>query len=365
MKGIRLLLPILFLITLPSVLRAQVAGMTTLSVLDMPTSTRSAALGMDFLSVASPSIDAAMENPSLIGSHLSGKMAIGYMGLSAKTNFGTIAYGQTFERWGTFVFGLRFCSYGTFEGYTEEEIATGRFSAADYVFSIGWGRAITDNISFGVTFKPIYSHYESYNAFAIAFDVAGSYMNNDRRFAASLMLRNIGKQLITFDGTVEDIPFELAAGLSYKLKNAPFRFFLNLAELQRWNLSYEDRFNPTSETDPFTGEVTTRSDAALFFDKIGRHIQAGVELNVGKSFSARIGYNYRQTVEMKAADVLNVSGLSFGFGFSIKGFDISYAHNNYHLWQAPNYISVSTDLNRFFRKKALDTQPEHETLTCY
>lgn len=329
--------------------RGQVAGLSTLSVLDMPSSTRGAALGMDFLALPQGAIDLSLDNPSLIADRQRGQAMVSYAGLSRGTNFGTMAYAHDFERLGHFVFGVHFCSFGSFEGYTEEEVSTGRFSAADYVLSIGWGRAIDSNFSIGVSFKPVYSHYENYSAFALVFDVAGRYVSNSRQFAASIMGRNIGAQIVAFDNTVEHIPFELAAGLSYKLRNAPFRFFLNLAELQKWDIRYDDSLSPTSETDPFTGETVSQSPAAAFFDKAGRHLQVGIELNVGEHFFARIGYNYRKAAEMRGADVLNMSGFAFGFGFSYRGFDFAYAHNNYHLWQAPNYISISTQIDRFFR----------------
>ncbi|MBQ7280790.1 MAG: type IX secretion system protein PorQ [Bacteroidales bacterium] len=331
-------------------LKAQVAGLTSYAVLDIPRSPRSASLGMDFLALPTASLDATLDNPSLIDSSHSGHASIGYMGLSRGTNFGHLAYGRRIGNVGNFVFGLSFCSFGSFDGYNEEEVSFGKFYASDYIFSIGWGRAIDSNFSIGASFKPIYSHYESYSAFAISFDVAVRYVSTNRLFAATLIGRSIGAQIVTFDNKVERMPFELAAGLSYKLKNAPFRFFFNAAELQRWDLRYNDALNPTEETDPFTGEITRQSDFAAFADKMGRHIQVGVELNIGSSFFARVGYNYRKAVEMKAADVLNVSGFSFGIGFTFKGFEFAYAHNNYHLWQAPNYISITTDLNRFFGK---------------
>ncbi|MBQ9546838.1 MAG: type IX secretion system protein PorQ [Bacteroidales bacterium] len=333
-----------------SAVKAQVAGLSSLSVLDMPASSHAAAFGMDYVSLAGGDISAALDNPSIISPSHNGQLSLTYMGMKAGTNFGTVAYGHTFDRFGSFVFGLRFCSYGFFEGYTYEDVSTGRFSAADYILSIGWGRAIDSSFSIGVNFKPVYSHYEGYSAFAIAFDVAGSYVSPSRRFSATIMGRNIGAQIATFDNTVEHIPYELTAGLSYKLKNAPFRFFFNYAEMQRWDLRYDDALNPTTETDPFTGQTTTQSPTAAFFDKLGRHLQAGVELSIGKVFKARMGYNYRKAAEMHAADVLNTSGLSFGVGFSWRGFDFAYSHNNYHLWQAPNYISITTDLRRFIKQ---------------
>ena len=341
---------ILVVLLLTSSAMAQVAGMSSLAVLDMPASPRAAAFGMDYVALPEGEIALALDNPSLISKKLDGQMTLTYMGMKAATNFGTLAYGHTFDRFGSFVFGLRFCSYGHFEGYSEEDVSTGRFSAADYIISIGWGRAIDSSFSIGVTFKPVYSHYESYNAFALVFDVAGSYVSPNHCFAATIMGRNIGAQIATFDNTVEHIPYELTAGLSYKLQKAPFRFFFNYAEMQRWDLRYDDPLNPTTETDPFTGQTTTQSNSAAFFDKLGRHLQVGVELNIGKAFFARIGYNYRKAAEMHAADVLNTSGLSFGLGFSWHGFDFAYSHNNYHLWQAPNYISITTDLRRFIKQ---------------
>jgi RNA polymerase sigma-70 factor (ECF subfamily) len=47
--------------------------------------------------------------------------------------------------------------------------------------------------------------------------------------------------------------------------------------------------------------------------------------------------------EMDADDRtnINVSGFSYGFGLRVKRFEFSFARRNYHLGQAPNYISLS------------------------
>ena len=155
------------------------------------------------------------------------------------------------------------------------------------------------------------------------------------------MARSIGAQLATFDGTVEKLPFELSAEVSYKLKNAPFRVFFAATELQRWDLRYEDPLHPTSETDPFTGEVTRESWLAGAFDNLMRHTLFGIELNLGQSLFARVGYSYRQTAEVRGVDAFNLSGFSFGVGLRAKRFEFSYARRNYHLSQAPNYLTLS------------------------
>ena len=111
-------------------------------------------------------------------------------------------------------------------------------------------------------------------------------------------------------------------------------------ELQRWNLRYNDPFNPTSETDPFTGEVRSEGWLEGAFDNLMRHVAVGVELNIGKNLFARAGYNYRRAAEMKAADAFNTSGFSFGIGLHTRKFDFAYSRRNYHLGQAPNFFTI-------------------------
>ena len=315
--------------------------MNTLTVLDLSGQARTSALGFDYLSVFDLDPTVAIDNPSLLRQELSGIGSLSFVSVFDGSTMGTLSYAHTFEHVGTLMFAFRFNNYGSFEGYDEEEMPLGKITAADYALTVGWGTWLDSNLSVGVNFKPVLSHYDSYTALAVAFDVAGSYVSDDRSLAATVMARNIGAQVITFDETVETLPFELSAEVSYKLKRAPFRFFFAATELQRWNLRYEDPNNPTSTVDPFTGEVKTEGWFEGFFDNLMRHTQMGVELNLGKAFFARVGYSYRQTAEMSAIDAINFSGFSFGFGLRTKRLEFSYAHRNYHLGQAPDFFTLS------------------------
>ena len=326
---------------LPFVLNAQIAGGKAYSVLDMPVSARSAGVGFDYLSLYDDDVMLALGNPSLVNDKLSGRMAVGYMNIFAGSNFGSVAYSHDFKHLGAFTFGLMFDSYGRFEGYDETDTPTGSFTAADYVFSIGWGRAIDEHVTIGANFKPVLSHYESYSAFAFGIDLAATYMSLNKAFSATLMGRNIGAQVATFAGTTERLPFELSVVGSYKLQDAPFRLMFALTELQTWDLTYDDPLNPTTHTDPFTGEVSGPTAVASFADKLFRHLNVGIELSIKQTVFARLGYSYRQMVEMTAADAFNLSGFSVGFGIRAKKFDFAFARNGYHLSQAANYINIS------------------------
>lgn len=322
-------------------LKAQVAGLNTLTVFDLSSTARTAGLGFDYLSVYGDDLTVGIDNPSMLRSTMAGTGVLSFVPMFEGGNMGSLTYAHSFGRIGTFSFGFHFVNYGRFHEYDEEETYLGDFGAGDYSFTIGWGMWLDSNFSVGVNFKPVLSQYERYTALAVAFDVAGSYVSDSRLFVASVMARNIGAQILTFDETVERLPFELSAELSYKLKRAPFRLFFAANELQRWNLRYEDPLHPTTETDPFTGEVIREGWFVGTLDNLMRHTQFGVELNIGRYLFARMGYSWRQTAEMRGIDAFNLSGFSFGFGIRSRRFEFSYAHRNYHLGQAPNYLTLS------------------------
>lgn len=324
-------------------LRAQIAGLATLSVLDMSTDARAAAVGMDYLAVFDAGVLQRLDNPSLLFSRQR-MVSLNIATLFDHSSYGSVAYSFDMPHIGLLTVGLRFCNYGSFEGYDVNDLPTGEFHAGDYMMVVGWGMVIDSNFSIGANLKPIYSQYDTYKALAIALDVSGSYASDDHRLVASLMARNVGAQVMTFDNTVERLPFELSATCSYKLRRAPFRFFVALTELQKWNLRYSDDLNPSSTTDPFSGEVKTDSDSKIFFDKLARHFVAGVELDINNKFFARLGYNYRQTKETQYVGNTNGSGFSFGVGLKTKRVDFSFARNNYHLSQAVNYFTLEFKL---------------------
>ena len=320
---------------------AQVAGLGSLAVFDIATSARAAGLGLDYLAVGGSDVSAGVDNPSLLLPCASRTATLTFVPMFDGSNAGLLGYAHSLPRWGTLGASFRFVNYGRFHGYDEEETYTGDFGASDHCLALGYGLRLADRFSLGVNVKPVLSQYETYRAFALLFDLAVAYLADSSGLAATLMARNAGTQVMAFDQTVERLPFELSAQLSYKLRNAPFRFYLGAAELQRWNLRYKDPLSPTVQSDPFTGEVNEEPAFKSFMDNLMRHVLVGVELNIGSAFMARVGYSYRQNAEMRGYDAFNLSGFSFGVGLHIKHFDFAYSRRDYHLAQALNYITLT------------------------
>ncbi len=327
---------------------AQTGGTKTYQFLTLPNSARIAAMGGNFLAIKDNDLSLAIANPSLITDKMNGKLAINYVNYFSDINYGFAAYAQSFNKLGTFVGSLQYINYGSFTYADPTGLTSGTFKAGEYALNIGWSKMLDSNFSLGSNLKLINSNFETYNSFGFAVDIAATYNNTAKRFTASLMLKNIGRQLSYYtNGNREDLPFEIQFGLSKRLKHAPFRFSLLLNHLEKWDITYEDPLNPSIKTDPLTGEKIEKTDAAKFGDKLMRHVVAGVEFIPSENFNIRLGYNYQRRQEMKVESALSTVGFSWGFGFRVSKFYLSYANVIQHLAGSSHFFTIATNISEF------------------
>lgn len=328
--------------------RAQTGGDGIYEFLNLPNSSRIAAMGGNFLVINDDDITLSHANPSLITENMHRNLGLSFIDYYTDINYGFAQYGRTFNKAGTFIGTMQFINYGTFQETDEAGVQYGNFSAGEYALNIGWGRWLTPKFSIGANGKLIYSHLEKYNSFGIAVDVAGSYQSENGLFTASVIARNIGYQVVAYrSGNHEPLPFELQAGLSQRLKHLPFRFSALFTHLERWDLRYENPNDPSGSTDPITGETNEASGIEKFADNAMRHVVLGGELLIGKHLNLRVGYNYQRRQELKVSTKTALVGFSWGFGIRISKFNISYARSTYHLVGSPNYFTLTFDLSEF------------------
>ena len=112
-------------------LRAQIAGLNTLTVLDLSSQARTSGLGLDYLSIFDVDPTVGIDNPSLLRKEMCGIGSLSFVSVFDGSMMGSLSYGHEFKNVGTLMFAFRFNNYGSFEGYDEEEMPTGEFSAAD------------------------------------------------------------------------------------------------------------------------------------------------------------------------------------------------------------------------------------------
>jgi hypothetical protein len=348
----RIVFTLLFIVYLfyPLISFSQTGGSSTVTFLKLPASARIVALGGDFLTINDNDITIVTTNPSLISPAMHNLLGVEYVDFFANGNLGIASYGRHFQKLGSFVASVKYLNYGEFDGTDETGKFTGAFNANEAAFNLGWGRLLDSVFSIGANLKVFYSALETYKSYGMAVDVAGSYTSLDKRFTASLIACNIGKQFGEYySNNSEPLPFEIQAGISQRLKHLPFRYSVLYNNIQKWDLRYED---PTIlQTDPITGEVVKDRKIKEIADNLMRHLVFGGEFYIGKNLSLRAGYNYHRRHELKIDSKASTVGFSWGIGLRVSKFHFSYTRSRWHLMGSPNYVTITTNLSDFYRKK--------------
>jgi hypothetical protein len=336
------ILPILIFLALacnPVRLNGQIGGTTVYQVLNLPPSARAAALGGMTPAAWDSDPALAYHNPALANSLMSNQISLNYSNYLADIQYGYLAYSRDLGKWGTPVIGLQFLHYGEFLEADEFGEITGTFTAAEYSLNLGYAYRLDSVLTVGATLRPVYSVLERYTSFGLSTDFGISYHARNQRFGFSVVARNIGSQITTYATPErEKLPFEVLAGLQYKLKYAPFRIHLTARNLQQFNL------RPASDVLP---------DDAPFLTKSGRvvrnsldHMVAGVEFVPGNLLAIRIGYSFLRRAELKMADFGGSAGFSFGAGVNLGFMTIDYALASYHLAAMTHTLSLRINLNK-------------------
>ena len=351
-----------FLLWTSFVASAQIGGSNTYEFLNIPISARVAGLGGSVIGVYDNDPTLAHANPSLINKEMSGMVTFSYLNYFADINHGFFSYVKDFKKAGTFSAGIRYLDYGTFVETDEGGNELGSFTAADYAFVLGWGKSIDSSFSVGANLKPVYSNLYTYNSVGIALDFSGTYYNRNKEFTASILFKNVGVQLSPYveGGEKEPIPFEIQAGISKKLQHVPFRLSIDLIQLQNWNLSYNDSIVATNNNTALSDEEKAQRNQTNFIGETFRHLVFGGEFVPSKSFMLRFGFNYKRRTELAHEVKPGLIGFSWGLGFRIKKFHISYGSAKYHLAGPSNHFTVTTNLSEYYRKGAAPKPPKQK-----
>ncbi|MBK7668658.1 MAG: type IX secretion system protein PorQ [Sphingobacteriaceae bacterium] len=353
------LLGIFFISVLGLNLQSQVGGPTTYRFLEIPMPARAAALGGNSMSIWGDDINLYYSNPALLNEKCVKQVALNYCNYIADMNFGNVAYAHHFKNIGTVAGGIQFFDYGKFDKRDEYDIKEGNFKAADYSLNLSIARRLKDtSFSYGVTLKTIYSHYDIYNSVGNAVDLGLTWVHKSG-FIASAVVKNVGVIWKPYDknNDTTKLPVTTQLGISYKVKKAPFRLIFVYDNLTKWDLTYTSPLNET-ETSNLFGETPKEKTKWQKFsdnvkkggDKLGRHMTFATEIILTKNFNLRVGYNWRLHKEMMLPDKRTASGLSFGFGFKINRFALSYAYTKYNITGTSSVIGITTHLGAYTKK---------------
>jgi len=314
--------------------------------MDYKFSARLAALGGSLIAVHDNDPSLIIYNPSTIAPRFSTSLSVNAADYLSHTGYTSAMYAQTFEKVGTFAMEMRYVGYGTFVRTDEAGYEQGTFTCNDVGLTLGWGRSLDSCFSIGANLKLMYSGYEIYSSFGLAVDVAGSYYNEKKKIALSILAKNIGGELKTFvPGKRNWAPFDIQIAFSQRLKFIPVRYHISLHSLYRWDMSYIGPDDPLFETDAMTGAPKYPSKFNQGINNFFRHINFGLEIIPIKYLSLFVSYNHDQNRAMRIPQKKSMAGFAYGFLLDIKSIQFGFSRSHYAVGAAPNYFTFSLNIN--------------------
>jgi len=339
MKALRISL---FLIFISYGISAQVGGESVFQFLNLTSSSRQVALGGEVLTLIDD-VNQPIWNPAVINPELDRQLSLNYTSYLADINIGSASYAHVLSRrFGTIHASVKYLNYGTLIGADEFGNETGTFQASDIALSMGYAFNLPwTNIYMGFNAKLINSTISNFTSVGIASDVGIIYYSPYKPYTFTIVARNMGAQVQSFDGTNERLPFKVAIGASYKLKYVPLKWHVTIDNLQQWNVAVP---NPSNQTSDLEGNVTQENISV--FTNAMRHIVVGAELFPDSAINLRAGYNFRRAAELKLQNARTFSGISLGFGIKMNKLRFNYAFSRYHAATNTSTFSLQFNLDK-------------------
>lgn len=323
-------------------IQSQVGGENVYQFLNLSTSARQIALGGEVLTLRDD-VNQPIWNPAVINDEMDNLISANYSSYLAGINIGSLSYARLISRrFGTIHGSIKYLDYGTLIGADEQGNETGDFSANDLAISIGYATNLPwTNLYFGANFKLINSNISNFTSTGFATDFAVLYYSPYKSYSFTIVVRNLGTQMKTFNGTTESLPLKVAIGGSYQLEHVPLKWYFTLDNLQKWNVSVA---NPSEVTTDLEGNVTTQKIG--FVGNTLRHFVVGAELFPESALNFRLGYNFRRAAELKLQDIRTFGGISVGFGIKMNNLKFNYAYSKFHSASNASTFSLQIDLNK-------------------
>ena len=296
-----------------TLLHAQDAG-AAFQFLQLPVSSHVAALGGDNVSIIENDAELSYHNPALLTNANPRMLGFNYMSYLQGSN--VLGAGYTMAAGERSMLGLKaqYLDYGRMKDTDTDGNILGYFSAKDMVLMGTYSFDFSDLLTGGVSGKIIYSNYEQVYSLALGVDLGLNYYNPDRLLSLSLVARNLGGQVKTYDGTRESLPFNLLAGISKDFAYAPIRLSLTLTDLHKWQA--KDFHN---------------SDDNSWSDILLKHFILGADIFPTHNTYLSVGYNFLLHSELKNYAKRSLEGLSIGAGLQMSRIMVGVSYGKYHV----------------------------------
>lgn len=297
---------ILCLLSLAIKINAQ-ESQTVYNFLNIPVSAHGAALGGENISIIEDDASLALSNPALLSSVSSKTVSLGYMNYMSGTSVFTGNYTHVLSEKATIGGAVHYLNYGQMKERDHYGNELGTFTPSDLAFEALFSYTLAKDLVGGIGAKFIYSKIGDYSSTAAAIDLGLNYYNPDWDFSASIVARNLGGQLSSYNDEHESMPVNLSVGFSQRLRHTPLRLSLTFQDLTHWDYN--------------------------FF----QHICLGLDVIIIPQVYIAGGYNFRRPHYMSVTSLPDGESSSHGAGWTVGGgltlerFKLHFSYGKYHM----------------------------------
>lgn len=301
-------------------------GNAVFNFLKQPNTAQLSALGGLNVSAPGKNVGMSFHNPALLRKEMHQQLNTSFNAFVAGISNYSLTGAWYLEEAKTNIgVGVNYFNYGNIDQTDASGNISGSFRPRDYVVQVMASRSHKEKWWYGATLKFIHSGYGQYRSSGIAMDVALNYHDTDKGLQAAIVVKNMGTQLSSYDGSgrKEELPFDVQAGISKKMENAPVQFSLSFHDLHRFNNFYNDTsFRAGEGDDDFTKKNTLQ--------KIFNHVVIAAQFFLHEKIELITGYNFQRRQDLNGFNISNgLNGFTFGTAVILPKIHIRYATGFY------------------------------------
>lgn len=318
---------------------------------------RVSAIGGENVSTAGHDVNMIFYNPAALSDTMVNRVAFNYRPFYADINKTSLA-GALNTKFGPIGLTIQNMGYGDFTLTDPSANVLGEFRANEFAIGITKSHEVGP-FSIGGTLRWAHSRIWTLNAGALLLDIGGMYHHPKHDLQIGLVTKNIGVPMYRYyeEGDVE-LPFDLQAGVSYKLAHMPLRFSTTLHKLYRYDIQYLDPTRNITLGEDGEEVIPEKSTS----EKIARHFVFGGEFIFSRNLHFRVGYNHLRRKELQSTIRRGGSGFSWGFMIRISAFEFNFTRTYMHAAGGTTALTIATDINKFRSGKKVKTKSKDKQL---
>ena len=212
---------LIIIIFISTICKSQTLGGNAIfNFLSQPNTAQLSALGGINVSNISNDVGLVFQNPSLLRKEMHQQLNVSFNSfLAGIKNYSLTSAWHSNKYKTNIAIGINYFNYGSL---TQTDVAgniLANFKPNDYVVQLSASKQHKENWFYAATIKFVNSNYGQYQSNGIAIDAALAYVDSSNFFQASVVIKNIGTQLKTYNGSnvKEELPFDVQAGITKRL----------------------------------------------------------------------------------------------------------------------------------------------------